>query len=88
METFGGAPYGDTNRVRGVPTWSGGTHAKRRFRDRQRSSVWGHETCEGCVLNRWRDACEGCKWDLRWSSMWGHETYEGCADTVDMRRAE
>ena len=47
--TLGGAPYGATKRVRGVPQWGG--HRMRVFRhwDLRWSSLWGHETCEGCA---------------------------------------
>ena len=45
------------------------------------SSLWGHETCEGCADIGGRDTCGLCHWDLRWGSLWGHETCEGCAET-------
>merc|ERR1712147_225645 len=38
------------------------------------SSLWGHETCEGCAELGVRDACGRQHWGLRWSSLWGHET--------------
>eukprot|EP00959_Pyramimonas_sp_CCMP1952_P366927 7685121-Pyramimonas_sp.AAC.1 len=40
-----GAPYGDTKRVRGVPTWSGGAMRTPHWGLRW-SFLWGHETCE------------------------------------------
>merc|ERR1712190_669993 len=43
------------------------------------SSLWGHETCEGCAKMGPRMPCGLRHWDLRWSSLWGHETCEGCA---------
>ena len=34
----------------------------------RRSSLWGHETCEGCAEMSGGDACELCHWGLRRSS--------------------
>ena len=44
------------------------------------SSLWGHETCEGCAELGAVGACERSHLGLRWSSLWGHETCEGCAE--------
>ena len=43
--TLVGAPYGATKRVRGVPR----TACELRHWDLRWSSLWGHETCEGCA---------------------------------------
>ena len=44
------------------------------------SSLWGHETSEGCAEMGVEDACGRWHLGLRWSSLWGHETCEGCAE--------
>eukprot|EP00959_Pyramimonas_sp_CCMP1952_P029971 628772-Pyramimonas_sp.AAC.1 len=31
------------------------------------SSLWGHDTCEGCAEIGGGDACEHRHWGLRWS---------------------
>ena len=49
---FGGAPYGATDRVRGVPKWwsmGGGDACERTHWSLRWSSLWGHEPCEGCA---------------------------------------
>ena len=44
------------------------------------SSLWGHETCEGCAQSGVADASGRWHCGLRWSFPWGHETCAGCAD--------
>ena len=46
---FGGAPYGATKRVRGVPTCVARTLANCATGALRWGSLWGHETCEGCA---------------------------------------
>eukprot|EP00959_Pyramimonas_sp_CCMP1952_P046913 979550-Pyramimonas_sp.AAC.1 len=46
----------------------------------RRSSLWGHETCEGRAEFCAAAPCQHCCLALRWSSLWGHETCEGCAE--------
>eukprot|EP00959_Pyramimonas_sp_CCMP1952_P320188 6700715-Pyramimonas_sp.AAC.1 len=50
--TLGGAPYGGTKRVRGVPNGAAPPCGQRHC-DLRWSSLWGHETCEGCA-KMWR----------------------------------
>ena len=45
---LGGAPYGATKCVRGVPKWRGAACEVCHWGPRW-SSLWGHETCEGCA---------------------------------------
>ena len=45
---FGGAPDGATKRVRGVPKWGGAACGPCHWGLRW-SSLWCHETCEGCA---------------------------------------
>ena len=72
---FGGARYGATNLVRGVPKL--GAY---RMRPMPRGpSVELPMRPQNAVLGV-RDACGHTHWDLRWSSLWGHETCEGCSD--------
>ena len=61
---FGGAPYGATNRVRGVPKWACGWRGGACGRGHWGlgwSSLWGHEPCEGCadMGMRWSEARMG-----------------------------
>eukprot|EP00959_Pyramimonas_sp_CCMP1952_P047911 1000251-Pyramimonas_sp.AAC.1 len=66
---LGGAPYGATERVRGVATWARRCHASA-------ATLWGQETCEGCGDMGAVVPCERSHWGPRWSSLWGHETCE------------
>eukprot|EP00959_Pyramimonas_sp_CCMP1952_P349773 7328751-Pyramimonas_sp.AAC.1 len=47
---FGGAPYGATKHVRGLPKWGGGAMRAVPLW----SSLWGHEVCAGCAKMRRR----------------------------------
>ena len=63
--TFGGAPYETTKRVRGVPKQRHADAAmpcEFRHWDLRWSSLWGHETCEGCAET---ETCGGQRqgWD-------------------------
>ena len=51
------------------------------------SSLWGHETCEGCAELGVGDACGRRHWSLRLSSLGGHATCEGCAELGAATRA-
>ena len=73
---FGGAPYGATNLVRGVPKWTGG-----RMRTLPLGSSvelpMGPRTVRG-VCQNWAVApCGPSRWGLRWGSLCGNEPREG-----------
>eukprot|EP00959_Pyramimonas_sp_CCMP1952_P188372 3939380-Pyramimonas_sp.AAC.1 len=48
---LGGAPYGATKRVRGVPKWVGRSHVTIATGAMNGASFWGRETGEGCAEN-------------------------------------
>ena len=80
---FGGAPYGATNRVRGVPKWGsmrGADACEHAHLGLRWSSLWGHDPREGCAEMGAVPPCERSHWGLRRSSLWGHETCERCAE--------
>eukprot|EP00959_Pyramimonas_sp_CCMP1952_P045584 952430-Pyramimonas_sp.AAC.1 len=74
--SFGGAPCGATNRVRGVPTWVAVPACGPRQLGLQWSSLWATSRVRG--VPKWVavPACGSCCWCVRWGSMWGHEPCE------------
>ena len=76
---FGGAPYGATNRVRGVPKWVARTHVDSATGAFGGAPYGATNRVMGCADMGGADACGHRHWGLRWSSQWGHETCEGCA---------
>ena len=56
------------------------------------SSLWSHESCEGCAKMGGSlggvDACGRGHWSLRWSSLWGYEPCEGRAEMGRWRHAD
>ena len=66
--TFGEAPYGATKRLEGGAEMGGATPYERAQWDLGWSSLWGHETFEGCgILGIFGggDARELPHWDIR-----------------------
>ena len=78
-----GLPMGPRNAVLGGGDACGRQHWGLRW-----SSLWGHETCEGCAEVGVGDACGRQHWGLRWNSLWGHDENDGGDDQQESEKRE
>eukprot|EP00959_Pyramimonas_sp_CCMP1952_P441586 9244973-Pyramimonas_sp.AAC.2 len=73
----GGASCGAMTRLRGVLTCVR-VHVRTLLLG-ARSSLWNHDSCEGCAELGAGAPCGRLRRVLRLASTWGHEASEGCA---------
>ena len=85
---FGGAPYGATKRVRGVPNWVCGTHAGGSTGAFGGAPYGATKRVRGVPKWVLGDACGRQHWGLRWNSLWGHDENDGGDDQQESEKRE